>query len=722
MTISSKLLPGTIMVAIATMFMAIFFDFIILRQVVVFVSVSYLLGFLILRLLRIHVESRLTGLLFSVGLSLSSLMFFGLLINDLYPLLGIKPLSIVPLSITIGCILLALLVLCIKHGGFNDGAGKPLNDLKYISLRSMFLFSIPVLSVLGSIYRSSHVLMIMIIAISVLIASCVFSRRIFPDKYYPLITLVVSMSLLFHTSLISKYIMGYDLPLEYYVFRWTEIRGLWQHPVYTGGQSYSAYANIQSMLSTTILPTIYSILMNVDGEFIFKVVYPFIFSLATLVLYKIYRSETESARARSVALISVFFFVSNSSFFGVEPLGLARQMIGTFFFVLLIYLIVERTMSIHDRRVLYLVFGFALVVSHYTLAYVFIFYIFIIYLLNRSKVHGSILDRTMVLYIVVLSLGWNMFISDSPLKGLIDVVGDIYSRSIVDLFNPASRSTALVTLTTQGQSIIGRVHRLLLYTTTFFVATGVLKLVKSKQFRSEYRLLSILSALILFASVVVPNFAPAINLSRFYGISLMLLAPFCTLGGKTIFGVAVRRRNHDAFTRENLELRLVSLLLITTFLFQVGFVNHVTGDSPLSYSLDLSRKEKSDKLDMRISLYNCYIVEQEAVSANWLSKNIGANSTVYSDAGSRNLVLTAYALRSPPPRERTLVLDRTTKPVSDAYVYLRRLNIESDVLTGWEDENPHNMSEISSILNNSNKIYSNGYSEIYSVPMHTGTP
>jgi len=249
----------------------------------------------------------------------------------------------------------------------------------------------------------------MIIIIVALYALSVSSTRLIPTKLYPLMIFAISIALVFHVSLTYKYIMGTDAPLEYYVFRLTEIEGNWRPP----GPSIdpSSPARFNSMLSITILPTIYSVLLNTKGEILFKVFYSFVFSLVPLTLYRIYERQT----GRLAALLSALFFISSPIvFYGVEPLGLNRQIIGELFFALSIFLLLHKEIATRKRRLLLIVFGAALVVSHYSLSYIYLTYV--VFIFTMSKIKGDsdkALDGVMVFSFFVITFSWYMFVSSS---------------------------------------------------------------------------------------------------------------------------------------------------------------------------------------------------------------------------------------------------------------------------------------------------------------------
>jgi len=81
------------------------------------------------------------------------------------------------------------------------------------------------------------------------------------------------------------------------------------------------------MLSITILPTIYSSLLNIDPTWTYKILYPPIFSFVPLILFKLWQRKLGSMKA----FVASFLLVAQNTFY-TEMLGLNRQMIGDLFF------------------------------------------------------------------------------------------------------------------------------------------------------------------------------------------------------------------------------------------------------------------------------------------------------------------------------------------------------------------------------------------------------
>ena len=81
----------------------------IIRQFIGFIYLTFVPGIVILRILKLHKLGNIETFLYTVGLSIATLMFTGLFMNSLYPIFGIsRPISTIPLIITISVVVLIL--------------------------------------------------------------------------------------------------------------------------------------------------------------------------------------------------------------------------------------------------------------------------------------------------------------------------------------------------------------------------------------------------------------------------------------------------------------------------------------------------------------------------------------------------------------------------------------------------------------------------------------
>jgi len=219
----------------------------------------------------------------------------------------------------------------------------------------------------------------------------------------------------------------------------------------------------------------------------------------------------------------------------------------------------------------------------------------------------------------------------------------------------------------------------------------------------EYYLMSLVSMAFLFICIVLPFLASGLMMTRIYHIMLIFLAPFFILGGETVFGWKPKLKRF--------KIPIISIVLITFFLFQCGFVYEITGDIPSSGALS---KHRIDPLT-NFSLYEQYIHEQDVLSAKWLSQNKAGVSKIYADRVSRFHVLVSYGM-SPPEYQYqwSYLLSNATKYVDEgAYIYLSQLNVVYGLGEGPKSANLWDITEISSLLDKCNLIYSNGGSSIY---------
>ena len=202
----------------------------IIRPLACFVYLSFIPGVLVLRLLKMHKLSAIESLLYPIGLSISILMFVGLFINYFYPIIAIsKPLSISPLIFSLTSLVLALCVLCyIKDNRFSY--------IEYFESKNLFSFQLlficllPLLSIFGTysvnFYQNNLLLMGLLFLISFIVFLIGWSN-IISEKMYPFAIFSISISLLFHISLISMYINGWDINIEYYFSNLVKLNYLW---------------------------------------------------------------------------------------------------------------------------------------------------------------------------------------------------------------------------------------------------------------------------------------------------------------------------------------------------------------------------------------------------------------------------------------------------------------------------------------------------------------
>jgi uncharacterized membrane protein len=155
---------------------------------------------------------------------------------------------------------------------------------------------------------------------------------------------------------------------------------------------------------------------------------------------------------------------------------------------------------------------------------------------------------------------------------------------------------------------------------------------------------------------------------------------------------------------------LMAIILGGYFLSQTGFVTRVASDTISNHPIDFERMIVSNETQVKIGFYDNYISEQDVYSASWLLNHNAETAEIFADYLSASHVLLSYGLI---PNELLLPITNTTIPPQGSFIYLSSLNIGNDAITTLTGS--FNTSEISSLLNQNNLVYSNGNGEIWYV-------
>lgn len=675
----------------------------IIIQLVSFIYIIIIPGTLILRILKLHKLGNIETLLYTVGLSISFLMITGLLMNSLYPLFGIfQPISITPLIISTSTLVMVLCILSyMRDKSFYASSFIKMRDI--FSPPVLFLCLLPLLSILGTyrvnFHQNNIILMSLIIIIALIVVLIGFDFFIH-SNLYPLAVFSISISLLFHNSLISEYLWGYDIHLEYYYSNIVIANSLWDS---------TFPSNINSMLSITMLAPIFVSISGMSLTWVLKIIYPLLFSLVSLGIYRVFQKQTND----KIAFLSVFFFMSLFSFY-TEMLSLARQQIAELFLALIILLIIDKNMNRMKRSMLYIVFSVSLIVSHYGLSYIVLFSTIAVWFLIVSKAHYkkkniiSTLTTNLVLLFFILTITWYIFISGSSNFNSIVQIGDHIASSIsTELFNPESAEGLKILLTT-SVSPLHNITKYLHICTQLFITVGIVSLLlkdNELKFTDEFKSFAIINFMINLASIAISYFASSINTTRLYQISLFFLAPIGIIGGITIYKMITGRISWINGKKNNKNaLKALSVFLMIYFLFNVGFIYEVANNQPTSVSLSQEGKNLNDTM----LFYTTFYPEQDILGVEWISKNRNQKSIIFADLWHKTLVFSSYGMM----HNDGYILTNTTKILNSSYIYLGYPNVRYGLMYGTQSREYWNITE-SSLLEGMNKIYANSDAQVY---------
>jgi len=463
MTPKNKLFIGILAFMLIVNILVIFnLNYFYIRAILGFVFLITIPGLLIILCLKIRNINFWEYLVYTIGLSVSFIMFAGLAVNWILPWFNItdKPLSLYPILICFDTILLTLWLIAHKRNEDNvhllifpfDEYEKKRGKFNFIPKLTSFSwidrifiiipFFFPVLAILGAFILNNngpnYLTMIMLGGIAIYVLLVVIFRDKLNENVYPWAILMISLSILLSWWFRSWCVSGIDSNAEFLVFQITKNNFFWE--IIQLRKDYS------SMLSLTILPTILSNLLKVNDYFIFKLFFQIIFSFVPLIIFLIFKKFIKNIPL--VFLGSLFFIIQ--PYFITIPI---RQEIAFLFFSLMLLVLFSKEINPKIRNLLFVIFGFSMIISHYSTAYIalaifLLTYIFILIykiLENRKIKKGKLkpeqkeqfyLTGIIILLLLVFGFLWYSQITPTA-DGLINFaqesisnMGNIFSEDV----------------------------------------------------------------------------------------------------------------------------------------------------------------------------------------------------------------------------------------------------------------------------------------------------
>jgi uncharacterized membrane protein len=598
----------------------------ILRPLISFIILSFIPGVLILRILKIHEIGSVKTVLYSVGLSIGSLMLIGLFVNTIYPFFGVlRPISLFNLVVTINLFVLFLCVFCyLRDKNFSRPNFVLLGEI--LSPYFLFLCLIPFFSIFGTYLFNGYgnntlqMIFLLIIAIFPLI-----TLKWIPKKLYSFVIFVLSISILFHTTLVSSFVWGVDLNTELPVSNFVLNNALWYPSL---GFDYNG------MLSIGLLAPIYSIISNLSLTWVFKIIYPAIFSLVPVGLFVVYNKLTN----HKIALLACIFFITVNAFFVTLP-ETARQEIAELFLALILMLVIDEKISRYSRSILLALFGFSLVVSHYGTSFIFLLIMglagLVVLILNRFPPNFrienigfenyKIINYSFFLFFLISALAWFIYVSNAIILQNLTLVGYNIFTSMTEVVNPSANQGYFVL--SSSMPYLQSIERYLYLICELLIGIGILNLFFNniKKSNTEYTALSIASFFVLVIGFILPYFAGAMNTDRLFNINLLLLSVFFVMGfiavikGINQFLIKFLRLRSFKISAKN-SLYTIGIFLLIFSIFNTGFIYQVF-DQP---------KVGRFALDKNQDFY--MVNDQELGGMKWLKQNNNPKTIIYEDA------------------------------------------------------------------------------------------
>lgn len=680
-----------------------------LRDLITFICLLFVPGIIVLRILKMHNLGSVKTLAYSIGLSLTIIMFFGLFINIFYPILGyVKPLSLLNLILNFSFI---TIIFCLMAYYRDKNFSNPsFINFSKLSPNLLFIFLVPLLSIFGAYimntYHSNFFSMLLVVSIAIITLLMAYNK--IPRATYPIIIALIAISLLYSGSLISNNLWGWDIQKEYYCANLVINNSIW---------NFMVPDDTNSMLSVTILAPILSIMSNLDLTWIFKIVFPFLFSAVPVILYEIFKKQTN----QKIALFSVLFFIFISTFF-IEMLQLGKEQIGEFFMVLLLLLLIDDKLTKFNKSILLIIFGSSLIVSHYGISYIYllmfiIFVSLIVIFKFLSNKLGNVdfkyisnfnlfedyknisYSLTFILFLFVVAFSWYSYVSDSYLLFTITKIGGHVFNNIYDFLDPGSIQ-GLSYISSASNSALHAIAKYIQLISQFFILVGfVFVFFKREKFKffDEYILFSFAAMIILLIGISIPFFASALNTSRLYQLMLIFLSPFCVIGGLKIFGVIL------SSVRLNIDIsKVFSIFLIIFLLFNTGFVYEITGDQSQWISINKD-------INNHYPIFN----NEEINGAQWLIGSTNEpHNRIYADQYNSVLFNRFKVTAEGFPSNINYLKERFYSYFGTSNIINQKMYVVNKTKNYDLSINGDNYANLNN-YNNGNEIYNNGGSQIY---------
>ena len=522
-----------------------------LRQLLGFLLLTALPGLLILQILKLNKMDFLEKFILTWGLSISFIIFFGLLINNLSLSFGyLTPLSTIPLLISFNFIFILLAIIGYKLNKGENLTSSALNFSLTTSEKAFLIAPVifPALTISGmhlmNTTDNNAVLLILLFSIPIYVAFvCIFNHK-FPKRLYPVVIFLISISLLLLVSLRSNYIIGIDAHGEYDLFRKTLSNLHW---------SILGTSAFDACLSISLLPSIYQSFLSLNTIYFHKIFYSLLFSVTPLIVFVISKKYV----AEPYAFLASFFFMSQRIFLytAYSP----RTNTAILFFALAIMAFLSDEVDTLKKRILFIVFMASCIVSHYSTTYIFFFIMLFCWLsietlskFSKKTASKKSVSLTIVLLFFAIIFFWYSQVTEAAFNAGLNFVEQTF-MNLHNFFIMESRCGRTEQILGTGiaeRQTPFRIEFAFTWLTFAFIGIGVISMLKKykemvaipgmkhlkpdflkTKFSIEYLLLTLACAGMLAIMVALPFVSQGYDLQRLYSQVAVVLSVVFVLGG-----------------------------------------------------------------------------------------------------------------------------------------------------------------------------------------------
>jgi uncharacterized membrane protein len=531
-------------------------------------------------------------------------------------------------------------------------------------------------------YHNNILLMIMIITIALVALIIGFTNWI-DKKYYPYAIWVMAIALILHMTLIGNNIKIFDG--EGYVPNLTISQGI---------ANLSISNNYFSVIGNTLLTPIIILISGLNIVIVYKLIYPFIWSVIPLGIYECIKAGKILKNEKEMFFTS-FLYIVLSPFFNLIPF-LKKQGLAMFFLVMFYMVIFNSKNSEIIKKILLLIFMLSLLWSHYGTACLFIGMVIlsaiILNLLNSFSNKKNIINSKLINFIGLsyglIFIGWYIYVSNSSVISTILGIGYSVIEGIFhDLFNPEA-SRGIVALTTT-KSALNTLSKIISISILFCAVIGYLKLLKSILIKKNIEMDNLYLSFSLYwiailGFALLPFFA-VMNVSRLYILAYLLIAPFTTIGFKTIIKNMIYKKllnmgKIHSFNLSNKSIKIFSIFLSFYLLLTTGFINEIFKYDPCSLSLSQESIIKYGSVERIGNYYSLLSYSCDISMAKWISKNRDNNKKIWIIKGFLDTVGIFQPYANIPNNELYPLRQNTDMlKIQNNYICLYELNIKGKI-------------------------------------------
>ncbi len=384
------------------------------------------------------------GIAFSVALSIFMLMFVGLGINTILPLLGNNaPLSVLPLLIGFDAVIFILFILNrVFETDFELRLPK-LNGFSLSLILASFIF--PILAFLGALLLNNSgpifLTMMALLLVVVIVPIIIMSRKEIDEPVKPIVLYMMALSFLLMNSMRGWFITGHDILLEYHVFTLTADAHRWLMSLYQ--DPYMA------CLSLTIFPTYLQNLLHTSSAYIFKFFIQFIGAMPVVIVYYLSKRYVSD----KVAFLSAFLYITFPTFM-VDMAFLNRQGIAFLFFGSMVFTLLDEEYFSEKVKMLTLfLFGTGMVFSHYSTSYIAIPLLIATYIINKIMRFIVKLQRPRWLHKLTSKIGNSEMYQQPVMLKLVFVIGMLVIMVVWSTFITKTSTSFINTVEQIGASL-----------------------------------------------------------------------------------------------------------------------------------------------------------------------------------------------------------------------------------------------------------------------------